>query len=70
MSDERATDEKGRPLDYMTEFQLYCGVKKQFPNRTILNIPSQHLSYNVKKCLDRVAEENTSKNIGCWGKKK
>ena len=70
MSDERATDEKGRPLDYMTEFGLYCGVKKQFPNRTILNIPSQHLSYNVKKCLDRVAEENTSKNIGCWGKKK
>ena len=70
MSDGRATDEKGRPLDYMTEFQLYCGVKKQFPNRTILNIPSQQLSYNVKKCLDRVAEENTSKNIGCWGKKK
>ena len=70
MSDGRATDEKGRPLDYMTEFGLYCGVKKQFPNRTILNIPSQHLSYNVKKCLDRVAEENASKNIGCWGKKK
>ena len=70
MSDERATDEKGRPLDYMTEFGLYCGVKKQFPNRTILNIPSQHLSYNVKKSLDRVAEENASKNIGCWGKKK
>ena len=70
MSDERATDEKGRPLDYMTEFGLYCGVKKQYPNRTILTTPSQHLSYNVKKCLDRVAEENTSKNIGCWGKKK
>ena len=70
MSDERATDEKGRPLDYMTEFGLYCGVKKQFPNRTILNTPSQHLSYNVKKSLDRVAEENASKNIGCWGKKK
>ena len=70
MSDERATDEKGRPLDYMTEFGLYCGVKKQLPNRTILNTPSQHLSYNVKKSLDRVAEENASKNIGCWGKKK
>ena len=70
MSDERATDEKGRPLDYMTEFGLYCGVKKQFPNRTILTTPSQHLSYNVKKSLDRVAEENASKNIGCWGKKK
>ena len=70
MSDERATDEKGRPLDYMTEFGLYCGVKKQFPNRTILNTPSQHLSYNVKKSLDRVAENNASKNAGCWGKKK
>ena len=68
MSDERATDEKGRPLDYMTEFGLYCGVKKQFPNRTILNTPSQHLSYNVKKSLDRVAENNASKNAGCWGK--
>ena len=70
MSDERATDEKGRPLDYMTEFGLYCGVKKQFPNRTILTTPSQHLSYNVKKSLDRVAEKNASKNAGCWGKKK
>jgi hypothetical protein len=70
MSDERATDEKGRPLDYMTEFGLYCGVKKQFPNRTVLNTPSQHLSYNVKKSLDRVAENNASKNAGCWGKKK
>ena len=70
MSDERATDEKGRPLDYMTEFGLYCGVKKQFPNRTILNTPSQHLSYNVKKSFDRVAENNASKNAGCWGKKK
>ena len=70
MSDERATDEKGRPLDYMTEFGLYCGVKKQFPNRTVLTTPSQHLSYNVKKSLDRVAENNASKNAGCWGKKK
>ena len=70
MSDERATDEKGRPLDYMTEFGLYCGVKKQFPNRTVLTTPSQHLSYNVKKSLDRVAEKNASKNAGCWGKKK
>ena len=70
MSDERATDEKGRPLDYMTEFGLYCGVKKQFPNRTVLTTPSQHLSYDVKKSLDRVAEKNASKNAGCWGKKK
>ena len=70
MSDERATDEKGRPLDYMTEFGLYCGAYKQFPNRTVLTTPSQHLSYNVKKSLDRVAEKNASKNAGCWGKKK
>ena len=70
MSDERPTDEKGRPLDYMTEFGLYCGVKKQFPNRTVLTTPSQHLSYDVKKSLDRVAEKNASKNAGCWGKKK
>ena len=70
MSDERATDEKGRPLDYMTEFGLFCGAYKQFPNRTVLTTPSQHLSYNVKKSLDRVAEKNASKNAGCWGKKK
>ena len=70
MSDERATDEKGRPLDYMTEFGLYCGAYKQFPNRTVLTTPSQHLSYDVKKSLDRVAEKNASKNAGCWGKKK
>ena len=69
MSD-RATDEKGRPLDFMTEFQLYCGTKKQFPNRTVLNTPSQHLSYHVMKSLDRVAEKNSDKNTGCWGKKK
>ena len=70
MSDERPTDEKGRPLDYMTEFGLFCGAYKQFPNRTVLTTPSQHLSYNVKKSLDRVAEKNASKNAGCWGKKK
>ena len=70
MSDERATDEKGRPLDYMTEFGLFCGAYKQFPNRTVLTTPSQHLSYDVKKSLDRVAENNASKNAGCWGKKK
>ena len=67
---ERPTDEKGRPLDFMTEFQLYCGTQKQFPNRTVLNTPSQHLSYHVKKPLDRVAENNANKNAGCWGKKK
>ena len=70
MSDERATDEKGRPLDYMTEFGLFCGAYKQYPNRTVLTTPSQHLSYDVKKSLDRVAEKNASKNAGCWGKKK
>ena len=70
MSDERPTDEKGRPLDYMTEFGLFCGAYKQFPNRTVLTTPSQHLSYDVKKSLDRVAENNASKNAGCWGKKK
>ena len=70
MSDERATDEKGRPLDYMTEFGLFCGAYKQFPNRTVLTTPSQHLSYDVKKSHDRVAEKNASKNAGCWGKKK
>ena len=69
MSDERLTDEKGRPLDYMTEFGLFCGAYKQFPNRTVLTTPSQNLSYDVKKSLDRVAEKNASKNAGCWGKK-
>ena len=70
MSDERPTDEKGRPLDYMTEFGLFCGAYKQFPNRTVLTTPSQHLSYNVKKSLDQVAEKYENKNVGCWGKKK
>ena len=69
MSDERSTDEKGRPLDYMTEFGLFCGAYKQFPNRTVLTTPSKNLSYDVKKSLDRVAEKNASKNAGCWGKK-
>ena len=67
---ERPTDEKGRPLDFMTEFGLYCGTHKQFPNRTVLTTPSQNLSYDVKKSLDRVAEKNANKNAGCWGKKK
>ena len=67
---ERPTDEKGRPLDFMTEFGLYCGTHKQFPNRTVLTTPSQHLSYHVKKSLDRVAEKDSDKNAGCWGKKK
>ena len=70
MSDKRPTDEKGRPLDYMTEFGLFCGAYKQFPNRTVLTTPSQNLSYDVKKSLDRVAQKNASKNAGCWGKKK
>ena len=70
MSDERPTDEKGRPLDYMTEFGLFCGAYKQFPNRTVLTTPSKNLSYDVKKSLDRVAEKNENKNAGCWGKKK
>ena len=69
MSD-RPIDDKGRTLDFMTEFQLYCGTKKQFPNRTVLNSPSQHLSYHVMKSLDRVAEKKSDKNTGCWGKKK
>ena len=70
MSDKWSTDEKGRPLDFMTEFGLYCGVKKQFPNHTVLDTPSPHLSYHVKKSFDRVAEKNADKNAGCWGKKK
>ena len=70
MSYKLPTDEKGRPLDFMTEFGLYCGVKKQFPNRTVLDTPSPHLSYFVKKSFDRVAEKNANNNAGCWGKKK
>ena len=70
MSDKWPTDEKGRPLDFMTEYGLYCGVYKQFPNRTVLATPSKYLSYNVMKSLDRVAENHASKNVGCWGKKK
>ena len=67
---KRPTDEKGRPLDYMTEFGLFSGAYKQFPNRTVLPTPSQNLSYDVKKSLDQVAEKNANKNAGCWGKKK
>ena len=67
MSDERPTDEKGRPLDYMTEFGLFVGAYKQFPNRTVLTTPSQTLGEDVKKSLDRVADKNAG---GCWGKSK
>ena len=83
MSDfEGPVDENGKKLDYMTEFGLYCGALKQFPNKTVLTNPSQHLSYNVKKSLDKVAEKYEyehvwnkkekygNKNAGCWGKKK
>ena len=71
MSDfEGPVDENGKKLDYMTEFGLYCGALKQFPDKTVLTNPSQHLSYNVKKSLDRVAEKYENKNAGCWGKKK
>ena len=68
MSD-RPIDEKGRTLDFMTEFQLYCGTKKQFPNRTVLNTPSPHLSYFVKKSLDGVAE-NTSVRVLVAGERR
>ena len=81
MSDfEGPVDENGKKLDYMTEFGLYCGALKQFPNKTVLTNPSQHLSYNVKKSLDKVAEKYEYEhawnkkdkygNAGCWGKKK
>ena len=71
MSSEGTTDEKGNKVDYMTEFGLFVGSYKQFPNKTILTTPSQNLSYNVKKSLDKVVEKNSKKSVGgCWGKSK
>ena len=67
MPDERPTDEKGRPLDYMTEVGIFLGAYKQFPNRTVLTTPSKNLGEDVKKSLDRVADKNAG---GCWGKSK
>ena len=67
MPDTGTTDEKGNKVDYMTEFGLFVGSYKQFPNKTILTTPSQNLSYDVKKSLDKVVE----KSVGsCWGKSK
>ena len=73
-------DENGKKLDFMTEFGLYCGELKQFPNKTVLSKPSQHLTYNVMKSLDKVSEKYEYQhswnkkdkygNAGCWGKKK
>ena len=71
MSSEGTTDEKGNKVDYMTEFGLFVGSYKQFPNKTILTTPSQNLSYDVKKSLDKVVEKNSKKSVGgCWGKSK
>ena len=64
-------DEKGNKVDFMVEFGLLAGSYKQFPNRTILTTPSQHLSYDVKKSLDKVVEKSSKKSCGnCWGKPK
>ena len=69
MPDTGTTDEKGNKVDYMTEFGLFVGSYKQFPNKTILTTPSQNLSYDVKKSLDKVVEKNSKKSVGsCWGK--
>ena len=71
MPDTGTTDEKGNKVDYMTEFGLFVGSYKQFPNKTILTTPSQNLSYDVKKSLDKVVEKNSKKSVGsCWGKTK
>ena len=71
MPDTGTTDEKGNKVDYMTEFGLFVGSYKQFPNKTILTTPSQNLSYDVKKTLDKVVEKNSKKSVGsCWGKSK
>ena len=71
MPDTGTTDEKGNKVDYMTEFGLFVGSYKQFPNKTILATPSQNLSYDVKKTLDKVVEKNSKKSVGnCWGKSK
>ena len=64
-------DEKGRPLDYMTEVGIFMGDYKQLPNRTVLTTPSKTLGEDVKKSLDRIADKNAGKNAGgCWGKSK
>ena len=81
MSDfDGPVDENGKKVDFMTEFGLYTGELKQFPNKTILSKPSQHLTYNVMKSLDKVSEKYEYQhswnkkdkygNAGCWGKKK
>ena len=71
MPDTGTTDEKGNKVDYMTEFGLFVGSYKQFPNKTILTTPSQNLSYDVKKSLDKVVGKNSKKSVGsCWGKSK
>ena len=71
MPDTGTIDEKGNKVDYMVEFGLFAGSYKQFPNRTILTTPSQHLSYDVKKSLDKVVEKSSKKSCGnCWGKPK
>jgi len=73
-------DENGKKVDFMTEFELYTGEKVQFQNKTILNKPDKHLTYNVMKSLDKVSEhykyqhswnkKDKYGNVGCWGKKK
>ena len=71
MPDTGTIDEKGNKVDYMVEFGLFVGSYKQFPNKTILTTPSQNLSYDVKKSLDKVVEKNSKKSVGnCWGKSK
>ena len=81
MSDfDGPVDENGKKVDFMTEFGLYTGELKQFPNKTVLSKPSQHLTYNVMKSLDKVSEKYEYQhswnkkdkygNAGCWGKKK
>ena len=64
-------DEKGNKVDFMVEFGLLAGSYKQFPNRTILMTPSEHLGYDVKKSLDKVVDKSSNKSCGnCWGKPK
>ena len=81
MSDfDGPVDENGKKVDFMTEFGLYTGELKQFPNKTVISKPSQHLTYNVMKSLDKVSEKYEYQhswnkkdkygNAGCWGKKK
>ena len=81
MSDfDGPVDENGKKVDFMTEFGLYTGELVQFHNKTILSKPSQHLTYNVMKSLDKVSEhheyqhswnkKDKYENAGCWGKKK